>query len=94
MKAISPNDAFRVLKTAEKKQVFRDFIDELRREEKEDKRLRLARTRDNFKKLLEDNPDINSSTRWKYVDKKKKKNFLPLFVPQPNSFSKSSQAGN
>jgi len=66
LKSLSSQEGFNTLKTiSEKKQAFRDFIDELRREEKDERRMRIVRAKDNFRRLLEDTPAITGTTRWK-----------------------------
>jgi len=68
MKSIQNLPHFNILKTpAEKKKVFRDFIEESRKEEKEERKYRLQKVKDNFRKLLEETAEINENTRWRRV---------------------------
>jgi len=66
LRAIINHPAYGVLKTiGERKNVFKDYIDERRREEREEKRLKTKMLKEDFEKLLASTPEITILTRYR-----------------------------
>ncbi|XP_054786408.1 pre-mRNA-processing protein 40A-like isoform X2 [Prosopis cineraria] len=65
MRVIINDKRYGALKSlGERKQVFNEFLNQKKKQEAEEKRMKLKKAREDFKKMLEESTELTSSTRW------------------------------
>ncbi|KAM4088621.1 hypothetical protein ACJW30_07G085100 [Castanea mollissima] len=68
MRVIINDRRYGALKTlGERKQVFNEFLSQRKKQEAEERRIKLKKAREEFKQLLEGSTELTSSTRWSKV---------------------------
>ncbi|KAF5448316.1 hypothetical protein F2P56_028863 [Juglans regia] len=65
MRVIINDRRYGALKTlGERKQVFNEFLSQRKKQEAEERRIKLKKAREEFKQMLEESSELTSSTRW------------------------------
>ncbi|XP_027363511.1 pre-mRNA-processing protein 40A-like isoform X2 [Abrus precatorius] len=65
MRLIINDKRYGALKTlGERKQAFNEYLNQRKKQEAEEKRMKQKKAREDFKKMLEESTDLTSSTRW------------------------------
>ncbi|KAF7811098.1 pre-mRNA-processing protein 40A-like isoform X1 [Senna tora] len=65
MRVIINDKRYGALKSlGERKQVFNEFLNQKKKQEAEEKRMKQKKAREDFKKMLEESTELTSSTRW------------------------------
>ncbi|KAL2561790.1 hypothetical protein GLYMA_20G135800v4 [Glycine max] len=65
MRLIINDKRYGALKTlVERKQAFNEYLNQRKKQEAEEKRMKQKKAREDFKKMLEESTDLTSSTRW------------------------------